>query len=152
MDIYNHSILAFHTSIYLTNHWRLWTFLNSVKDSIILNYGQPWLNNGHDCEFQISDVHNCSMHTYNWNVDVHNSVMDTIILNYGQLFIGKHAYPQLFAFGIPSIHIPDWKKKKIMDVLTSIMNIVMGRWMYVKSQVSIIKWRTSILMVIHYMT
>ena len=45
-------------------------------------------------------------------MDIHNSVMDTIILNYGQLFIGKHAYPQLFAFGIPSIHIPDWKKKE----------------------------------------
>ena len=40
-------------------------------------------------------------------MDTHNSVMDTILLNYGQLFIGKHAYPRSFAFGIPSIHIPD---------------------------------------------
>ena len=45
-------------------------------------------------------------------MDIHNSVMDTIILNYGQLFIGKHEYPQLFAVGIPSIHISDWKKKE----------------------------------------
>ena len=61
-------------------------------------------------------------------MDIHNSVMDTIILNYGQLFVGKQVYPQLFVFGIPFIHIPDWKKKKkIMEVLTSIMNIMMGR-------------------------
>ena len=50
-------------------------------------------------------------------------------------------------------HIPDWKKMKIMEMLTSIMNIVIERWIYtylswtsgIKSQVSIIKWWASIL-------
>ena len=69
------------------------------------------------------------------------------------IFIGNHVYPWLFAFGIPSIHIPDWKKMKIMEILTSMMNIMIERWIYtylswtigIRSQVSIIKWWTSIL-------
>ena len=59
----------------------------------------------------------------------------------------------LFVFDISSIHIPEWKKMKIMEILTSIMNIMIERWIYtnlswtidIKSQVSIIKWWTSIL-------
>ena len=39
---------------------------------MILNYGQPWLNNGHDCEFEITDVHTLIMDTYNWIMDVHD--------------------------------------------------------------------------------
>ena len=41
MDIHNQSILAVHTSTFLTDFWRLWVFLNTVKDTMILNYGQP---------------------------------------------------------------------------------------------------------------
>ena len=59
----------------------------------------------------------------------------------------------IIRFGIPSIHIPDWRKMKIMEILTSIMNITIERWIYtflswtndIKSQVPIIKWWTSIL-------
>ena len=38
-----------------------------------------------------------------------------------------HDY-SLLAF--PSIHIPDWKKMKIMEMLTSVMNIMIERWIY----------------------
>ena len=51
-----------------------------------------------------------------------------------------------------SIHSHTWLKK-IMEILTSIMHIMIERWIYtylswtidIKSQLSIIKWRTSIL-------
>ena len=36
--------------------------------------------------------------------------------------ISNHAYPKLFAFGFPYIHISDWQME-IMDIHNSIINI-----------------------------
>ena len=67
------------------------------------------------------------------------------------IFIGSHAYSWLFAFGIPSIYIPDWKNENYGNPYLNheyhdwTMDIYLSWTIGTNSQVSIIKWWTSIL-------